>query len=283
MQACSSTGGSKFATTCKTIISIGWHHTLLLDEYIIATFFQSDADAIEELEALIGELQAELAEAVQTAQEVAAYEPDEDEKVTTAGIKKALKTLIDDLKDSRGVSAKQEFDELKAQDATIKKMEKKIKDSNSALKVKTSELELKVQLKRLGGERFKTESQELIQQVESQLAKLDLDDKTDKKKFNALNKDKVELKKRIAETDAMLDTIKGQLTDEEAKLLTLKKLYDIANTELERYLNAEIRHLVSGVENLWAKYAASIHKMERSRASTQERLNGFLRGLGYLK
>ena len=230
----------------KTIISIGWHHSLLLDEYIIATFFQSDADAIEELEARIGELQAELAEAVQTAQEVAAYEPDEDEKkVTAPGIKKALKVLIDDLKDSLIISAKQELDELKAQDATIKKMEKKIKDSNSALKVKTSELELKVQLKRLGGERFKTESQELIQQVESQLAKLDLGDKTDKKKFDALIKDKVELEKCIAKTDVMLDTIKGQLTDDEAKLLILKKLYDIANTELERYLNAEMRRLVS--------------------------------------
>ena len=41
----------------------------------------------------------------------------------------------------------------------------------------------------------------------------------------------------------MLDTINGQLTDDEAKHLILKKLYDIANTELERYLNAELRQL----------------------------------------
>ena len=34
----------------KTIISTGWHHTLIPDEYLIAAFFQSDADAIEELE-----------------------------------------------------------------------------------------------------------------------------------------------------------------------------------------------------------------------------------------
>ena len=84
----------------KTIVSIGWHHTLIPDEYLISTFFQSEAEAIEEMEARIGELQTELAEVVETAQEVAAYEPDEDETVTASVIKKVLKTLIDDLKDS---------------------------------------------------------------------------------------------------------------------------------------------------------------------------------------
>ena len=220
----------------KTIVSMGWHHTLLPDEYLVAEFFQSDTDAIEELEARIGELQTELAEAVETAQEVAAYEPDEDEKVTATVIKKALKALIDDLKESPGESAKRERDGLKAQDAAIKKIEKKSKDNRSALKDKTSEMELKVQLKRLGGEGFKVESRELIQQVEGRLAKLDPADKTDKKKINALNKDKAVVEVRIAKTDTVLDAIGGQLTDDEAKHLILSKLDDIVSTELERYL-----------------------------------------------
>ena len=92
----------------KTIVSTGWHHALIPNEYLIAAFFQTDKDAIEEMEARIGELQSELAEAVETAQEVAAHEPDEDEKVTAAVIKKALKALIDDLRDSAGASAKRE-------------------------------------------------------------------------------------------------------------------------------------------------------------------------------
>ncbi len=267
----------------KTIVSTGWHHALIPDEYLIAAFFQIDADAIEELEARIGELQSDLAEAVETAQEVAAHEPDEDEKVTAAVIKKALKALIDDLRDSSGISAKRELDRLKAQDAIIKKIEKKIKDSKSALKDKTSELELKVQLKRLGGEGFKAENRELNQQVKAQLARLDPGNKTDKKKIDALNKDKAALEERIAKIDAVLETINGRLTDDEAKHLILKKLYDIASTELERYLNTEMRHLVSGVENLWSKYAVSTQEMEQSRVFTQDRLDGFLEGLGYLK
>ena len=68
----------------------------------LPSIFQAEADEIETLEAQISEAQSELAEAVETAQEVAAYEPEEDETVTAAVIKKALKDLIDDLKGSKG-------------------------------------------------------------------------------------------------------------------------------------------------------------------------------------
>ena len=263
----------------KTIVSIGWHHTLIPDEYLISTFFQSEAEAIGEIEARIGELQTELAEVVETAQEVLAYEPDEDETVTASVIKKVLKTLIDDLKDSAGASAKRELDMLKAQDVAIKKIEKQIRDSKSSLKDKNSELEDKLRLKRLGSEGFKNESQELIQQIEIQL--VDPMNNTDKRKINALNKDKAALEERIAKTNTVLETIGGQLTDDEAKLLILKKLYDIVSTELERYLNAEMRHLISGVENLWSKYAVSGREMEKARGATLHKLNKFMSSLGY--
>ena len=84
----------------KTIVSTGWHHSLIPDDYLIAEYFQAEAAAIEAVEATIAEAQGELAEAVETAQEVSGYEPDEDNKITAAVIKNALKALIDDLKDS---------------------------------------------------------------------------------------------------------------------------------------------------------------------------------------
>ena len=267
----------------KTIVSTGWHHTLIPNEYLIAEFFQAEADAIEALEASVGELQTELAEAVETAQEVAAYEPDEDEKVSAAVIKKALKALIDDLKNSEGASAKRELDQLKAQDTAIKKIEKKIKETKAKLKKKTGELELKLQLKRLGGEGFKAESLQLIEQVDGRLAELDPANKTDKKKINALKKDKAVLEQRIAKTDSVLNEIGGQLTDEDAKRLILKKLHDIGHDELDRYLNTEKRNLTSCVENLWDKYAISSQKLEEARKETLDKLNGFLSGLKYLK
>jgi type I restriction enzyme M protein len=267
----------------KTIVSTGWHHSLIPDEYLIAEFFQAEADEIEKLEAAFSEAQSELAEAVETAQEVAAYEPDEGEKVTATVIKKALKILIDDLKSSTGESARKELKSLTDQDSAIKAIQKRIKETKATLKQKTSELELKLQLKRLGGDEFKAESQELIDQANQQIKELDKTNKVDKKKINALNKDKAVLEGRIARTDAILTEIGGQLTKDEAKQLILKKLYNIANAELLRYLNAEKRLLIQGVENLWDKYAVSSQQLESERSETLKTLNNFMSGLGFLE
>lgn len=85
----------------------------------------------------------------------------------------------------------------------------------------------------------------------------------------------------MAKTDALVASIGGQLTEAEAKTLILKKLYDLANQELNRYLNAEKRRLIQVVENLWDKYAVSSRALESDRAGTLKTLNGFLKGLGY--
>ncbi len=267
----------------KTIISTGWHPRLIPDDALVAAFFQAEADEIEMLEAKIGEVQSELAEAVETAQEVAAYEPEEDETITAAVIKKALKELIDDMGEPNTPSALKELEKLNAQEAAVVAIEKRIKESRAALKTKTDELELKIQLKRLGGDAFKTESKELIQQADVQLGKLNHDDKNDKKKIAALNKDKAALHTRITRTDAITAIIGGQLTEEEARRLILKKLYDLAYIELNRYLNAEKRGLIAIVENLWDKYAISSRELECERAETLKTLDGFLKGLGYLE
>jgi type I restriction enzyme M protein len=267
----------------KTIISTGWHHSLIPDDRLVAAFFQVEADAIEALEAKISEAAGELAEVVETAQEVAGVEPEEGQKVTATVIKKALKELIDDLKGSESASARKELKDLKTQDKAIKAIEKRIKDAKTELKTKTDELALKLQLKRLGGDEFKAESRELIQQVETQLADLDAGKKSDKRKITALNKDKAVLKARLDKTDAILAAIGGQLIKDEARELILKKLYDLVAHELNRYLNAEKRRLIGLVENLWDKYAVSSRELENRRSETLKTLDGFLKGLGYLK
>ncbi len=223
----------------KTIVSTGWHHSLIADESLITAFFQAESDEIETLEAKIAEAQSELDEAVETAQEVAGYEPDEDEKVTAAGIKKALKELIDDLKDTPGESGKKEFKALKAQDKTIKVIEKRIKDAKVDLKQKAGERELKLELKRLGSDDFKAEYR-------------------------------------------LQGSGRSPLTAEQACRLILKKIYDIAFVQMERYLNAEKRQLIAAVENLWDKYAVSSRELEQARAQTLNTLDGFLEGLGYV-
>ena len=267
----------------KTIVSTGWHHTLIPDDYLIAEYFSAEADTIEALDATIAESQGELAEAVETAQEVSGYEPDEDGKVTVAVIKKALKALIDDLRDSVGASAKKELKNLTDQDKVIKAIEKRIRDTKATLKQEKAELEFKLELKRLGADDFKAETQALIAQADARLAGLDPKKKADKKISTALHKDKETLNARLARINAVFEVIGGQISEADACRLILKKIYDVARAELDRYLNAEKRVFVRVVENLWEKYAISADKLESDRATTLATMGGFLTGLGYLQ
>ena len=267
----------------KTIISTGWHHSLIPDDYLIAAYFQEEASEIELLEAAINEAQSNLAEAVEAAQEEVSYEPEKDETITATIIKKVLKDLIDDLKENKTESAKKEIENLKNYEKAIVVVEKQIKDSKAAIKIKTDELELKIQLKRVGGDELKSESLQLIQQIDKELFLLKPDNKVEKKKTSALNKDKVALQARIAKTDDILATIGGQLTEEQAKDLILKKLFDLIDQELTRYLNAEKRNLTQEIGNLWDKYAVSKTELEAKRVQNINQLDVFLRRLGYIE
>ena len=265
----------------KTIISVDWHHSLIPDDYLIAEYFQAEADAIEALEATIAEAQDELTETVETAHEVSAYEHDEDKKVSAAVIKKALKALIDDLKDSAGPSAEKELKILTDQDKVIKAIEKRIKDVRAALKKKAAELRFKLELKRLGANDFKTKTQALIANADERLAGLDATKRADKKTITALHKDKESLNARLAQVDAVLQAIGGQISEVDACRLILKKINDIARAELDRYLNAEKWVLVRAVDNLWEKYAIATDTLEEQRATTLSTMGGFLTELGY--
>jgi type I restriction enzyme M protein len=238
--------------------------------------------AIEDLEGQISAVQGELSEAIETAQEVASYESEEDETVTATSIKKVLKDLMDDLKNVSGISAARELAKYKAEYEAIAKLEKQIKDLKADVKEKQTELDIKLRLKRVGGEEFQAETEGLIQQVIAEMAGLKSNDKDHKRKIAGLTKDKEALEKRLTRIDGLLVAIGGQLTTEEAKGLILQKLYDWVREQLTRYLNGAKRSLIALVEKLWDKYAVSSQELEAEREETLAELNQFLSKLGYL-
>ena len=134
-------------------------------------------------------------------------------------------------------------------------------------------MKFKLELKRLGADDFK---------ADARLAGLDPNKKADKKTITALDKDKDALNARLVQVDAVLKAIGGQISESDARRLILKKIYEVARTELDRYLNAEKRLLIRAVENLWEKYAISADKLESDRATTLATIDGFLMRLGYL-
>ena len=128
----------------------------------------------------------------------------------------------------------------------------------------------------------KAESQQLLATIKAQLATLSEAKKEEKKQITALRKDQTALTARVQRADQLLADIGGQLTDEQAKTLILKKLHDLATAELHRYLNAEKRQLIAALENLWSKYAVSSKALEDERSKTLKTLDAFMAGLGYL-
>ena len=261
----------------KTIINIGWNHILIPDEYLIEAFFQAEAQEIEYLEANLNELQTELNEAVEAVE----YEPDEGENVTASVIKKYLKGLLDDLKDTTGESAERERKTYEDQLDGIKQLESKISKIKREIKEKEFELEIKLSLKRVGAEEEKAATEQLIQQADEQIGRLDPKDKEDKKRINALNKDKKTLEDRLSRIDELMEEIGKQITGEECKTLILNKLHDFIDNELTRYLNAEKRALVGVMESLWDKYATSAQDLETQRKQTLHELNKYLKDLKY--
>ena len=267
----------------KTITATGWHHTLIPDDYLLAAFFEKETAAIEAQESKITRLDGDLAEAVETAAEEAAYEPEEDETITAGAMKTYLMTLLDDLKEAPGESARRERETYQRLGDAILSLEKRRSAARAKLKEAQETLALKLSLKRVGGAEVKAETNELLRQVADQLAGLDPANKTDRRKISALERDRAALNQRLSRVDGLLAEIGGPLTGAEARQLILKKLYDLMESELNRYLNAARRDLVAAAESLWDKYALSGQELEAERAQTLAELNGFLDELGYMR
>ncbi|KAB3536276.1 type I restriction-modification system subunit M [Alkaliphilus pronyensis] len=267
----------------KTIISTGWHHSLIPDIYLINEFFLNEADEIEFIENKISELENELSESIEEAFEESSYELDEEESLSLTLIKKILKDQIADLKDNNSISAVKEKQKLEEHQYRILGLDKRIKDNKSKQKKKADELELKIQLKRLGSAEFIAENSRLIQQIDKENSVLNPENSSDKRKISALKKDKSTLQSKIDNTDKVLLAIGGQITEEKSKELILKKLYDQISDEMIRYLNAEKRQLIGSIEKLWAKYSVSKEMIENQCEETMNQLNEYLKGLGYIK
>lgn len=277
----------------KTITSTGWSPGLIPDGYLIEAFFQAEVRAIEELETRQGEADAQLSEAVEAVE----YEAGEDEEVTAKAVKDYLKAQIKELKVAAGDEAAAEREKMEAQFDAVRKAEERVADIKKELKRRQAGLERKLRFKREGIDEEREELNKLVAQNEREAAQVKgggvsvgegataAEKKAAKereKRLAALERDRETLRQKIAGLDVELEAIGGVITAEEAKRLILKKLYDLINNELARYLNAEKRATVAVFEKLWDKYAVSARAIESERDATMRELNEYLMKLGYL-
>jgi len=103
--------------------------------------------------------------------------------------------------------------------------------------------------------------------------------------IKALKKDlsaaKTRLKGLIRGFEDRLEEAQAELSPEQAEALVLAILRDDLQQELERRVVAHRQNLVGVVESWWDKYRVTLQEIEGERGSAQERLDGFLRELGY--
>lgn len=171
------------------------------------------------------------------------------------------------------IAAKKEIENLDIDiDGLISVFKADLKDTSDYTNTKKSVTAYEKELKK------SKDKPELLQVVLE--AKKQFKDIT--KAYNARIKDRGILEAKLDSLDTLLEEIGGMITTEESQKLILKKHFDIINDQLQRYLNAEKRALVSAFENLFDKYYTSAQAIELKRESTMAELNDFLSQLNYL-
>lgn len=275
----------------KTIATIGWVPSLVPKEYFMETYFKAEQQAILDAENSISEKESALQEAFEAVE----YEPEdsgeegkEPVEVTPKVIKDYLAGQIKGLKTQKG--AEKELKELTDTLEGIKTIEAGIKEAKDNVKALQADLEKKIELKMYGVEDEKEELNNLLTHTLKRLADIMKQGEPEvakekpayNKTLKALKTDSLKMEEKQKGLDAFLASIGGIITPEECKTLILQKHNSLVQQELLKYLNAEKRSLVAGIEKLWDKYKVTSQELENKRQDSLDKLNKFLTELKYL-
>lgn len=283
----------------KTISAVGWAPSLIPDKYLIDAYFGADQQAIADAETTLAEAETNLAELLE-AVEIEADEETDDAEATrsSAEVKKYLKEQL------KGIDKNEpEAATLRGQLADIVAAEEAIKAGKAEVKALQKLLAKKLDWKRYGIDDDLTELEPLLADARQTLHHFDADHRqqagnvfpegpatyADKKTQTAYLKARQKVAAVVARLETDIQTLhdelkrmNGVITPDEARELILLKHNELVTTELNRYLLAERRKLLSTLENLWDKYAVSTADLEARRTQTLATLNDFLVELNYL-
>lgn len=106
--------------------------------------------------------------------------------------------------------------------------------------------------------------------------------KEPKKKFTKLQKEVVKIQQVLSGYDATMQSIGGQITEEETRTLILQKHYNIIADQLNRYTEQEKREVIAACEHLFDKYATSAQQITADRNKVMNELNDILKKLKYV-
>ena len=277
----------------KTIATIGWVPSLVPKSYFVETYFKAEQKDLLDIENKVNVLDADLQTKIETV-EYTPEEPEEGEEkteevsITPKIIKDFLSAEIKGLAELK--ADKKDIDELKAVLNEIKEIETSIKASKEMLKALTKELDKKVEFKMYGIEDEKFELSKLLAYNKDRIKQLEAAGEPEAKKektiyskeLKGLKADNEKIQVDLNELDSFLVSIGGVITVEECQNLILQKHNNLVQQELMKYLNAEKRELIGGIEKLWNKYAVSSKVLDAERTNSLIDLNRYFIDLNYL-
>lgn len=260
----------------KTIMQFGWDEILISDEAIAGNFFAAEQKAINEAQEQQDAHEQELSELIEEILDFCQYQPDEEESDEGDSGKKPsisfVKALLKDFEDDQ--HAKEYADKLKTLDATIKVGKKNIESQKESLKSL-------ILIKRNGVEDTAQDYQQRIDELVSKKAELETESQKSKKKVKDAEAAIAKLQSMKDSLQETLEKMGGVITADECKELILEKHHSLILAQLDRYVSAELRKLVSMYENLFEKYGKSAPVLEQQRAETFDQLNEMLKKLNY--
>ena len=137
-------------------------------------------------------------------------------------------------------------------------------------------------------------AEDILHSLEAEKAELeaeledDIDDEAsapETKEIKALNKQITAQKKNIkaieGQQQELIERLRTTLPEAEAKEFILTQLKERLEAGMERYLTQSRQELVAVYENWWDKYKVTTREIEADRDVAKERLDTYLRELGY--
>jgi type I restriction enzyme M protein len=133
-------------------------------------------------------------------------------------------------------------------------------------------------------------AEDRLRNLEAEMAELqgepeDEDEAPDMGELKALKRRIAAQKKAVKaieeERGALIERLRTTLPEDEVRGLILSQLYDRLAAGLERYLTQSRQELVAIYEIWWDKYRVTAREIEAERDAARERLDGYLRELGY--
>ncbi|HRX49367.1 MAG TPA: type I restriction-modification system subunit M [Spirochaetota bacterium] len=105
-------------------------------------------------------------------------------------------------------------------------------------------------------------------------------------KHVSLEEEMKKLKKDIKSftdlTEELVQKAKEKITPVEAESIIMDRFFNDLSGILKTYMKQHLTGIVSYIENLWDKYKVTAREIETERDREAEKLNGFLKNLGYI-